>query len=298
MERFIDPAALARVKDLELVARSVANGFLHGVQASQQRGIGIEFSQYRAYEPGDAPSRIDWKLFARSDRYFVREAERESEIDIWFVLDSSHSMSLASEGGAWNKFDYARHLLATLAYLAQRQGDRIGFLGVSGSETQLLPALTGLRQWHRILHALQHSKAAGRFPDAAALGAQLNRLQGPGLVILISDLHQQAEEIEGFVRKVNTPRNETAVLQLDCGDELEFPYSGPVRFQDLETGEEVLASGRSARDAYLKGRADWQARLERGLIRHDVSLDRLNIDEPLDRALYAFLDRRRRRPAA
>ena len=98
MERLIDPRTLARVKHLPLIAKTVADGFLHGLQQSHQRGIGIEFSQYRAYEPGDPLSRIDWKLFARSDRYFVREAERESEICMWFVLDASASMNQASEG--------------------------------------------------------------------------------------------------------------------------------------------------------------------------------------------------------
>ncbi|MEP1870824.1 MAG: DUF58 domain-containing protein, partial [Paraglaciecola sp.] len=119
MEQFLDPLVLARVKDMPLVAKTVAQGFLHGLHNSVQRGTGIEFSQYRAYEPGDALSNIDWKLFARSDRYFVREAERESNINIWLVLDASASMlqqaSHSNEG--WNKFDYARHLLATIAYI-------------------------------------------------------------------------------------------------------------------------------------------------------------------------------------
>ena len=96
MERFLESRTLARVKDLPLIARTVAEGFLHGIQSSHQRGIGVEFSQYRAYEPGDEPARIDWKLFARSDRYFVREAERESEIAVWFVLDCSHLLSRES----------------------------------------------------------------------------------------------------------------------------------------------------------------------------------------------------------
>ena len=182
MDRFIDPTTLARVKDLPLVAQSVAEGFLSGIQPSQQRGVGIEFSQYRAYEAGDEPKRIDWKLFARSDRYFVREAERESEIATWIVVDCSRSMAQQSDAGAWSKSDYARHLAATLAYLAQRQGDLPGLALVNTEHVEVVPPSAGKRQWHRILTALHGVPAEGRFPDEAALLSMVRRLQLPGLV--------------------------------------------------------------------------------------------------------------------
>ncbi len=297
MERFIDPRTLARVRDLPLVARTVADGFLHGIQPSHQRGVGIEFSQYRAYEPGDDPSRIDWKLYARSDRYFVREAERESEIAIWFVLDCSRSMAQASEDGAWSKFDYARHLLATLSYLAQGQGDLVGFLSLSSEDTHFLPPGTGDRQWHRILRDLHRVKPGGRFPEPDAVRTHMGRLQVPGLVVVISDFHQAHDEIHAFVRRVSTTLNEVAALQLVCADELRFPFRGPTRFEDLETGESVLVSGQAARDGYLAARAAYQDRLQRSLGHLDVRLDTVDIDQPMDQAMYAFLERRRKRLA-
>ena len=119
MQSLIDPLVLASIKDMPLVAKTVAQGLLHGLHGSVQRGTGLEFSQYRAYEPGDALGNIDWKLFARSDRYFVREAERESNVNIWLVIDASASMlqhsSESNHGG--HKFDYAIPLLATIAYI-------------------------------------------------------------------------------------------------------------------------------------------------------------------------------------
>lgn len=294
MERFIDPRTLARVRDLPLVARTVADGFLHGIQPSQQRGVGIEFSQYRSYEPGDDPARIDWKLYARSDRYFVREAERESEIAIWFVLDSSRSMAQASENGPWNKFDHARHLVATLAYLAQGQGDAVGFLALSREQRQLLPPATGQRQWHRMVRVLHGLQPEGGFPDAADLQVHLARLQVPGLVVVVSDLHQADGEIEAFLRKVSTRHNEVAALQLRCGDELRFPYEGPTRFEDLETGETVLVNARRAEAGYRAAAASYQDRLHRRLGALGVSLDEIDIDQPLDEAMHAFLGRRQR----
>ncbi len=295
MERFIDPRTLARVRDMPLVARTVADGFMHGIQPSHQRGVGIEFSQYRAYEPGDDPSRIDWKLYARSDRYFVREAERESEIAIWFVFDCSASMAQRSDQGAWSRFDYARHLLATLAYLAVGQGDLVGFLSLSSEERHFLPPGTGDRQWHRVLRELHRVQPGGRFPDTPQLESHMARLQVPGLVILVSDFHQSADEIHAFVRRVSTTHNEVAGLQLLCDDELAFPYDGPTRFEDLETGETVLVSGRAAREGYLAAQAAYQDRLVRSLGLLDVRLDTVNVDQPMDQAMYAFLERRRKR---
>ena len=299
MERFIDPRTLARVRDLPLVARTVADGFLHGIQQSHQRGVGIEFSQYRAYEPGDDPGSIDWKLFARSDRYFVREAERESEIAIWLAVDASQSMAQISEDrddrGAWSKFDYARHLVATLAWIAYRQGDPVGLLSLSSHDSDILPPATGERQWHRILRRLNDLDTGDRFPVLEQVHSQMARLQMPGLVILVSDFYQSSDEIFSFVRRASTTRNEVLALQLQCEDEREFPWRGPVRFEDLETGETVLVAGSQARARYLEALEDYQSHLKKALARIDTQLHTINVDRPMDEALYAFLDRRRRR---
>ena len=167
IQQFIEPKTLARVKDLPLVAKTVAEGFMHGLHLSQQKGTGIEFSQYRIYEPGDELSKIDWKLFARSDRYFVREAERESNINVWLVLDASASMqqkSVISEYDAsWNKLDYGRYLLATIAHLGQQQGDAVGLLGLSTDQINYLPALSGLQQHQRIMLQLARMQSGGVF---------------------------------------------------------------------------------------------------------------------------------------
>lgn len=295
MERFIDPLTLARVKDMPLIARTVADGFLHGLQQSHQRGIGIEFSQYRNYEPGDDPGRIDWKLFARSDRYFVREAERESEIGIWFVIDASASMRQASgDAAGWSKFDYARHLLATLAYLAHRQGDQIGMLSLSSAEQQFMPLAAGERQWHRIVKSLATLKSGAGFPVVKAIRSAISRLQMPGMIFIISDFYQQATEIFDFIRQLTAANTEVVAMQLQCGDELHFPYRGPVRFEDFETGEQVLVLAQHARTAYLDALAQHQASLRKALAAQRVALSTINIDQPMDQALFEFLDSRRK----
>jgi uncharacterized protein (DUF58 family) len=292
MERFLDPRTLARVKDMPLVARSVAEGFLSGIQPSQQRGVGIEFSQYRGYEPGDEPKRIDWKLFARSDRYFVREADRESEITTWIVIDCSRSMAQRSEGGAWDKFEYARHLAATLAYLAQRQGDLPGLLLLNTEQQQVVPPAAGERQWHRILKALHTASARGRFPGDARMLSLVRKLQLPSLVVVISDFHETRDELLSFMRGVATSRNDVIALQLLCDDETAFPFRGAVNFEDLESGERILVSGRAARARYLEALDDYETRLRQAMAQLDIDLETVDIDRPLDAALQAFLQRR------
>lgn len=296
MERFIDPRTLARVKDLPLIAKSVADGFLHGLQQSHQRGVGIEFSQYRAYEPGDPLSRIDWKLFARSDRYYVREAERESEIAIWFVLDASASMNAVSESrtGAWSKFEYARHLLATLSYIGQQQGDHVGLLALSGDQHHLLPPANGERHWHRLLKQLSSIRSGDSFPDATLIKSAIQRLQKTGLIFIISDFYQKSNELDEFVSQVSAGRTEVVAMQLQTTDELQFPYKGAIRFEDLESGEQVLVSATAARKTWMESIAAHQQSLERLLQRQQVSLNRINIDEPMDQALYDFLTSRQR----
>jgi uncharacterized protein (DUF58 family) len=296
VERFIDPRTLARVKDLPLIAKTVADGFLHGLQQSYQRGVGIEFSQYRSYEPGDPLNRIDWKLFARSDRYFVREAERESEITMWFVLDASASMQLASESKAasWSKFDYARHLVATLSYIGQRQGDNVGLLALSGQQHDVVPPGSGERHWHRLLKQLTRIKSGDSFPQAAQVKSAIGRLQRPGLVFIISDLYQLSNEIHEFMAQISTGNTEVVAMQLQCGDELQFPYKGAIRFEDLETNEQVLVSAASARKTWFEKLKLHQQNLETVLREQRITLNRINIDEPMDQALFDFLTSRQK----
>ena len=212
MQPLIDPLVLASIKDMPLVAKTVAEGLLHGLHDSVQRGTGLEFSQYRAYEPGDALGNIDWKLFARSDRYFVREAERESNINIWLVLDASASMlQRSSESGSdsdsksnkgWHKFDYAKHLLATIAYIAHQQSDAVGLLGLSSESLHFSPALTGKQHWQKLLLQLSQMSTGSVFPSPQILQRHLSRMQSNSLIFVLSDFYQKDHEISDFMQSV------------------------------------------------------------------------------------------------
>ena len=257
---YFDAKTLLRVKDLPLAIKALAQGFLHGNHASMQRGVGIEFSQFRAYEPGDELSKIDWKLFARSDKYFVREAERESNINVWLVVDCSESMlqqsaqgeNKASTIGQWNKITYAQYLAASIAYLAQKQGDSVGLLTLGAAEQKQIPALSGERHWQKILHTLTQLKVNGVIPNAQAILTHLEAVRKSGLVIVISDFHQVNTELLEITSKLNNKQTDVVAFHLDSDDEINFPYQGLVNFQDLETHQYRQVSAKEVRAGYLK----------------------------------------------
>lgn len=301
METFIDPRTLARVKDMPLIAKTVAEGFLHGLQPSQQRGIGIEFSQYRSYEPGDELNRIDWKLFARSDRYFVHEAERESETQVWFVLDASASMAQQSEltqaqddNSNWSKFDYSRHLIATLAYLALKQGDSVGFVGLSTAKVNFLPAQSGDQQWHAILQQLHAISTGDKFPSKQLLSSYICEVQKPGLVFFLSDFYQVDNEISELLTHIGHGQSEVAALHLQCSDELLFPYKGAVRFQDMESNEQVLISATTAKTGYLQAMQQHLLTIKKQLSKAGIKYNQVNTSEPLDQVLFDYLSLRQK----
>lgn len=296
----LNPSALARIKDLPLLAKCLAQGFLQGVQHSIQKGTGVEFSQYRSYEPGDALSKIDWKLYARSDKYFVREAQRESNINVWLVIDSSNSMlqqsvhSQPDDPRSWHKLDYARTLLATLSYLAQQQGDAIGLLNLSQDNPQFLPAHNGAQHWRKVLLALARIKAGGTFPAAQTLLKPLARLQDNALVIVVSDFYQHNQDILAFMRKLNSSKTEVMAIQLESDDEVLFPYEGLIRFEDLESHQSRLLWAKDAKRDYLAARAEFNHVLASQLNQAQIGHTIANIDKPLDATLHQILSLRRR----
>tara|TARA_R110000737_G_C14607589_1_gene490372 strand:+ start:324 stop:1271 length:948 start_codon:yes stop_codon:yes gene_type:complete len=298
---YFDAKTLLRVKDLPLAIKTLAQGFLNAGHASQQRGVGIEFSQFRAYEPGDQLSKIDWKLFARSDKYFVREAERESDVNVWLVLDCSESMLQQSMPiqdqkqqrtatiGQWNKLDYARYLAATIAYLAQRQGDAVGFLALSGEKKQQVAAWSGERHWQKILLALTQLKATGTFPETQVILRQLAAVRKNGLIVVISDFHQLNDELLTLTAKLSNRHTDVVAFHLDSDDEIYFPYQGLVKFQDLETGEQRNVQAKLVRDGYLENKKRSDDALKAQLSLQNIHYFSANIDQALDQALVDFL---------
>ena len=269
----------SRLKDLRLTARRAIGAQGIGLHHSRSRGAGLEFAQYRAYEPGDELRQIDWKLYARSDRFFVREAERESPLTVWIVLDATASMA-QRDGSRGTRFDAARGLAACVAELALRQGDRFGLLVLHGEGVRLVAPGNGARQRDQLLLALHGLRAEGGFPAQERLGPVFERLGAGDLVLVLSDWFDDA--MAALAERLAAARREVLAIQLLTADERDFPYAGGHRFRDPETGEELLGDAAALRADYLRrfGRAQdaLDARLDAAGIRHA----RHYTDQPLD----------------
>lgn len=291
--RFIDPKTLAALGDLSLAARTVVDGFMFGVHHSRIAGAGLEFSQYRSYQPGDDPRRLDWKLFARSDRYFLRDAETDTSVTVRLVLDASESMAQEEDG--LTKFDYARMIVAVLALLAHRQGDAVGLYTVSDGDVSVLPPQRPQQHLHRLLHTLEQITPAGIWPEWARMQGLFTAGGQRGIVVIVTDLHERQGEIRTLATKLTALRHEVLLLHVMGGMEREFRYRGVVTFEEIETGRRIEVDTDAARAGYLASLEVELKHLRRSL--EDVGVDyvRFSLDQPLDLALRGYLVSRTRR---
>lgn len=277
-----------RLKGLAVVARRAVGDRGLGLHASRSRGSGLEFAQYRPYEPGDEPRQIDWKLYGRSDRFFVREAERESPVALWILLDASASMNQA-DAAPYRRFDAARGLAAALAELALAQGDRFALATLRDTGLALVPAAAGARQRDRLHLALHALDAGGGFPADAVLAPLWDRIGGRDLVAILSDWFDPA--CLALARRLAAAGREVLAIQILTVTERDFDLDGGYRFRDPETGEELLGDAVALRADYLArfgaAQADLAAALSAAGIRHAT----LVLDQPLDTPLQALFGR-------
>lgn len=269
----------SRLKDLRLTARRAIGAQGIGLHHSRSRGAGLEFAQYRAYEPGDELRQIDWKLYARSDRFFVREAERESPLTVWSVLDATASMD-QRDGAHGTRFDAARALAACIAELALRQGDRSGVIVLHGQGVRLVAPGHGARQRDQLLLALHGLRAEGAFPSAERLAPVWERIGAGDLVMMLSDWFDEA--MVALAERLASARREVLAIQLLTTEERDFPFTGGHRFRDQETGEELLGDGAALRAEYLQRFVQAQRMLDARFDACGIRHARHYTDQPLD----------------
>lgn len=291
--RFADPRALAALRDLSLAARTVVDGLMLGIHTSHRAGAGLEFSQFRSYQPGDDLRRVDWKLYGRSDRFFIRESEAETSLAVRLVLDATGSMAQPSTDGV-TTFDYARFLAASLALVAQRQGDAFGLYAVNNRAIQVLRPRREHQHLHRVFHALERLEPAGAWPEWSRVETALSADQPRGIVVLLSDLHERAEEVQEAAHRLAASHHDVRVLHLENLEEAEFPWRGSVTFEEWETGRRINLDAGAARVRYLAHRSEASRGLQRSLEERQVSYHRIRTDEPLDAVLRRVLHPRTR----
>jgi uncharacterized protein (DUF58 family) len=292
--RFIDPAIIARLGTMELKARTVVEGFLAGLHRSPYKGFSVEFAEYRQYLPGDDLNTLDWKIYARSDRHYVKKFEEETNLDCHLLLDVSASMGY--KGAApMSKMEYGSVLAASLAFLMNRQRDATGLMAFDDRIRFRLPAGARAGHLHALLLALEKMESGRQSNVARPLQQLAEALVKRSLVVLISDLLDDPESVIKGLRYLRFRGSDVIVFQVLDPNELTFPFRGASRFRDLESAEEVLAEPSAIRTAYLRELAGLTLRFDRELRGAGIDYVQLDTSQPLDFALVTYLAARERR---
>lgn len=290
---FIDPQALMAIKNLELRARVVVEGFWSGLHRSPYHGFSVEFTEYRAYSPGDDLRYLDWQLYARSDRYYIKKYEDETNLRCHLLVDNSRSMTYGSL--AWTKAEYANTLAATLAWFLHHQGDAVGLLTFDQEIREYLPARNRAGHLRHLMLALE--KPAGG--TATDLSSPLRRIveivRKRSLMVLVSDLLAPIETLETNLAALTASGHEVLVFQMLDPAELAFAFQQPVMFQDLESSRELYIDPVPARKSYLARLESHNAAIRATCAKLGVACRRFASDQPLELALYDFLRERMQR---
>jgi uncharacterized protein (DUF58 family) len=291
--RFLDPAILARLGTMELKARAVVEGFLAGLHRSPYKGFSVEFAEYRQYLPGDDLAAVDWKVYARTDRHYIKRFEEDTNVECHLLLDVSASMNYGS--GPMTKMEYGSVLAASLAYLMSRQRDATGLITFDDRIRYRLPAGARPGHLHALLLALDRLERGVQSHMARPLRQLAEALLKRSVVIVISDLLDDPASVVRGLRHLRSRGNDVVVFQLLDPDELTFPFRGATRFRDLEDAAEVTADPLTVRDGYLRELHTLTATYARELRSDGIDYLQLDTSQPLDRALTTYLSVRGRR---
>jgi uncharacterized protein (DUF58 family) len=290
--QFLDPAVVARLSNLELKARTVVEGFLSGLHRSPFKGFSVEFAEYRQYIPGDDLSTIDWKVYARSDRHYVKKFEEETNLNCHVMLDISGSMAYGSHG--ITKYEYGQCLAASLAYLMNRQRDGVGLAAFDDRIVTMLPASARPGHLSAMLVTLDRLQLGTETNVSKPLHQLADSLSKRGIVVLISDLLDDPERVIRGLKHFRFRGTDVIVFHVLDPDELAFPFERATRFEDMETRDEVMAVPVVVRDHYLKAIGGLIERYKQELGAAGIDYQLLTTDQPLELALLAYLSTRGR----
>ena len=291
-QRFLRPEVIAKLKRIDLKARLVVEGFLTGLHRSPFKGFSVEFAEYRAYMPGDEPKRVDWKVYAKTDRYYIREYEEETNLKAYLLLDTSGSMAYASNGVS--KLLYGSYLAAALSYLLLKQKDSVGLVTFSDRLENYIPPRQSPSHLRVLLHTIDRIRPGGETNVAQTFHMLAERIKRRGLIIVISDLLDDKEQVLAALRHFRHRKHEVIVFQILDPNELAFEFRGPLVLKDLETRRELTLDPRTVRKEYRRSFGayfdDFRRRCGESMIDFQV----VTSDMPFDRALFAYLEKRSR----
>lgn len=291
---YLQPEVLATLTGLDLKARMIVEGFVTGLHKSPYHGFSVEFAEHREYVTGDDLRHVDWKVFAKSDRFYVKQYEEETNFACHIVVDASQSMAYRSKAAALSKLEYAKHLAAALAYIVVQQQDAAGLVTFGPQVDQFLKASSQPAHLKYLLHVLEHAQPSGETALGPVLHDIAERIRKRGLIIILSDFFDDPQTLLLGLKHLRHRRHDVSLMQIVDPAEQDFPFDEPTLFKGLEVPAQVMSEPRSIRAAY---RQEFEAFLKTTQQQaHDLNMEYALIrsDQALDVALTGFLQSRSR----
>lgn len=289
--QFVDPLVLSRIRALPLLARTVVDGFINGLHKAPYLGVSIDFAEHRGYMPGDDIRFIDWRIFARTDRFYVKQFEADTNANFTVLLDVSRSMSFGSRG--LTKLDYARYLTACLCYLSSQQRDRVGLVLFDDGVVEYVPA--SAKHLEIVLRKLDRAETTRPGNLTRSLFSASEFFKRRSILAVVSDFYDDPETVTDAVKPLRYAGNDVALFQILDPAEITFPYDAAASFQDLETGQRLPIVPEKLREQYRQLIRAHTAAIQSGCGRIQVDYALFDTARPLDHALFTYLALRRAR---
>lgn len=290
MSKLLDPKILLSIKQLSLAAKTTINGFMNGINKSNVKGSGMEFSQYRSYQPGDDLRSLDWKMFARSDRYYIRESEVETNISLRLLIDASASMNHSD--GHLTKIEYAKYIAASLAYLANLQSDAVGLYVFKEADLFVMNTRQDFQHLSRLFYQLESIVANGSFTHPIGYKEIFSSGQQKELLVFITDFYQADQELIQLLDALLALKHEIIVFHLLAENELALDFKGYTTFEDLETKQTIQIDQHAARTSYQQKMDAHLANIKSQMLDRKIYYRTLLTNQPIDQALRDFLKQR------
>ncbi|MGB5286852.1 MAG: DUF58 domain-containing protein [Ignavibacteriaceae bacterium] len=288
---FLDPSFISKLNSLELKARLVVEGFMVGLHKSPYHGFSVEFSEHRSYMQGDNLKDVDWKVFGRTEKYFIKQYEEETNLRSHIFLDTSNSMAYSS-GKNISKLDYSLTLAAALSYLMVHQQDAVGLTLYAEKINKYLPPKSSRAYLQEILKNLANIQASEKTNTASSLSEAAEKIKRRGLVIIISDLFDEIGSVLKALKHFSYKKNEVIVFQVLDPMEKTFAFGNDAIFKDLETGDELTTQPYQIQKAYREAMSEFTNRIKTECLNSNIDYNLIETSDPYDKALFRYIQKR------
>ncbi len=291
--KYLQPEVVAKLANMELVARLVVEGFITGLHKSPYHGFSVEFAEHRQYMPGDEPKHIDWKIYGKTDRYYIKQFEEETNLKSFIILDASRSMAYASNG-KMSKLEYASYIAAALSYLMVQQRDAVGLTIYDEKVRVHMPPHATKSYLKAILKQLELTEGSNKTGTAASLHQIAERIKRRGLVIILSDLFDEPNEVATALKHFRHKKNEVIVMQVLDPLERSFAFGSEAVFKDMETSEEIMTQPYHLQKAYQEEMKKFLDLHKKECRENNIDYVLLDTSTPFDTALFQYLSKRQK----